>query len=157
MNIRTTQTDSLPADKFGNISLPLRKIFGALIARSEAVQQANLAMQQALLGLTPDTDWRTVSSNTPNWQKLFLALCESPPEEMFLAEMIDLYGLQPNRGDLESSLFKIGLQVSIGNYRVDFLINDRFVIEIDGKTYHSDPKSRIRKFLNFDKALRFCA
>lgn len=121
--------------------MSLRKIFGALIARGEAVQQANLATQQALLGLTPDTDWRTVSSSAPNWQKLFLALCESPPEEMFLAEMIGLYGLRPNRGDLESSLFKIRMQVSIEMYRVDFLVNDKFIIEIDGKTYHSAPES----------------
>jgi len=140
--------------------LPLRKLFGALIARGEAVQQANAAAQQALLGLTPDSDWQTVTSQVENWRDLFIALCDSPPEVMFLNEIIDSYQLKPQKGRLTSDIINLRLQVwfeasnSIDRkrYRVDFLINDRIVVEIDGKTYHSNSEA-VKRDLERDSFL----
>lgn len=37
---------------------------------------------------------------------------------------------------------KIEDQIPIGNYRVDFIVNDEFIIEIDGHEYHKTTDQR---------------
>jgi len=126
---------------FGENALPIGKIFKVLIARGEAVQRANLATQQALLGLTPETDWQTVTTANPNWLDLFDDLCDSPPEIELLHAFVESYGLTPHDGTLQSRILKLRLQVPMKPYRVDFLINDKIIVEVDGKTYHSSEHS----------------
>jgi very-short-patch-repair endonuclease len=137
----------------GEPTLPLGKIFKVLIARGEAVQRANLATQQALMGLTPETDWQTVSTANPNWRDLFAALCDSPPEIALLDALIEAYGLTPHDGVLKSLALKLQLQVPMKPYRVDFLINDKIIVEVDGKTYHSS-RDAVKRDLGRDEYFR---
>lgn len=63
--------------------------------------------------------------------------CESPIEKQFLHEIVKYLEL-----GVELWL-QLPFQTSIGNFRVDFLIkkgNTEYVIELDGKGYHSEKK-----------------
>ncbi len=88
----------------------------------------------------------STTPSTPNWITIFLAACESPAEEAFLRAMIPAYALAPSRGLLLGSDIRMNLQVEVKRYekngawrlyRVDFLINDWLVVEIDGAAHHS--------------------
>lgn len=88
----------------------------------------------------------STTPSTPNWLAIYLVACESPAEEAFLRAMIPAYALEPSRGLLVGSGIRMNLQVEVKRYekngawrlyRVDFLINDWLVVEIDGAAYHS--------------------
>ncbi len=88
----------------------------------------------------------STTPSTPNWLAIYLAACESPAEEAFLRAMIPAYTLEPSSGLLLGSGIRMNLQVEVKRYekngvwrlyRVDFLINDWLVVEIDGAAHHS--------------------
>ncbi|HET7301295.1 MAG TPA: DUF559 domain-containing protein, partial [Oleiagrimonas sp.] len=79
----------------------------------------------------------TVSAATPDLEKQFMAQCDSPAEKGFLAAMIRAWQLIPNRGALCGNNLTLRLQVQAWYYRLDFLVNDWLVVEIDGAAYHS--------------------
>jgi len=64
--------------------------------------------------------------------------CESEPERIFLSAMIKKYQLVSSTPFLLSGDIMVELQRVIGRHRVDFLINNRFVVEIDGRKYHQN-------------------
>jgi very-short-patch-repair endonuclease len=89
---------------------------------------------------------QSTTLSTPNWLAIYLAACESPAEEAFLRAMIPAYALGPSSGLLVGSDIRMNLQVEVKRYekngawrlyRVDFLINDWLVVEIDGAAHHS--------------------
>jgi very-short-patch-repair endonuclease len=92
--------------------------------------------------------WLVATSETVNWQDLFKGRCESPAETEFLNAIISSYQLIPERGILKGGGLELQLQIPIGHYRADFLVNKHLVVEIDGAAYHSSPeaieKDRIR-------------
>ena len=66
-------------------------------------------------------------------------VCESPVEEMFaLAAILDLsLDYQPDSNSWNGpDGIRMEAQREIGDYRVDFLFNDRLVVEIDGHDFH---------------------
>jgi len=73
----------------------------------------------------------------------FYLLCESEPELLLLRRLIDDFGLTLQGNVLISvdGTFIVQPQVKIINYRVNFLVNDLLIIEVDGKKYHSNDKA----------------
>ncbi|WP_454888281.1 endonuclease domain-containing protein [Sphingobium herbicidovorans] len=81
--------------------------------------------------------------------------CESPAEAAFLDAMISAYSLQTGPGAIEGQGLRLRSQISMGRlriytghassqYRADFLVDDKLVVEIDGATYHSSPEAVAR-------------
>ncbi|WP_446934820.1 endonuclease domain-containing protein [Morganella morganii] len=92
--------------------------------------------------IEPDIVWGD------DWLDTFISMCESPAEEAFLKTMIKEFNLKPNGYVLISNGITLELQVKKQQYRFDFLMNGKQIIEIDGKAWHSSPeqqeKDRIR-------------
>lgn len=79
-------------------------------------------------------------------------LCESPAETAFLDAMISAYALKTGPGAIEGRGCRLRNQVSIGKlkvysgfatpqYRADFLVDEKLVVEVDGAAYHSSPEA----------------
>ncbi len=68
----------------------------------------------------------------------FIDQCESPPEILLLEELIAIASLKPVDGALVGDGISLRAQQNIGRYRVDFLANDRLVVEVDGRQYHDN-------------------
>lgn len=107
----------------------------------------NLASPQPK-SVPPSPIWSDVTSEQSNWLALFCNKCESPAEEKLFITMVEAFDLKPYQGKLISPQLTLEMQVSIGNYRFDFIVNGRQIIEVDGATYHSSPdqveRDRIR-------------
>lgn len=67
----------------------------------------------------------------------FRAKCESPAETAFLDAMIKAFNLTPKDSHLEGEGLSLRMQVPVHRYRVDFLVDERLVVEIDGAAWHS--------------------
>lgn len=81
--------------------------------------------------------------------------CESPAETAFLNAMVSAYALQTGPGAVEGRGLRLRSQISIGRlkihtghaasqYRADFLVDEKLIVEIDGATYHSSPEAIAR-------------
>ena len=82
--------------------------------------------------------------------------CESPAEEAFLDAMVQAFNLETGPGAIEGGGLRLRNQVGMGQfrihhrgdtswqYRADFLVDERLVVEIDGETYHSSPEAVAR-------------
>lgn len=81
----------------------------------------------------------TVTAADPEWQKLYLAACESPAETAFLEAAIRAFSLLPEGARLRGDGISMALQVPLDRYRLDFLIDGWLVVEIDGAAWHSSP------------------
>jgi very-short-patch-repair endonuclease len=92
----------------------------------------------------PFFDPKLVPSSDPTWRERWLGLCESPAETGFLTAVIEVYHLSPLNGKLVGNGLSLDMQVKMEPYRVDFLANDRLVVEIDGAAYHSSPQEVAR-------------
>ncbi|MEM9580792.1 MAG: DUF559 domain-containing protein [Pseudomonadota bacterium] len=79
-----------------------------------------------------------------NWRERFHRLCDSPAETAFLDAMIDTFDLVPKNGLLVGAGLELNLQVPVSRYRLDFLINARLIVEIDGHRWHSSPQAVAR-------------
>lgn len=72
-----------------------------------------------------------------DWLDLFVRDCESPAEEKFLQLMVKEFDLHPNKGKLLSPRISMEMQVKFHNYRFGFVLNNKYIVEIDGAAYHS--------------------
>lgn len=70
----------------------------------------------------------------------FYELCESGPEQILLAAMISEAELEVLNGRLIGVVL-LAQQINILRYRVDFMINEKLVVEVDGKRYHDNDDS----------------
>jgi very-short-patch-repair endonuclease len=81
--------------------------------------------------------------------------CESPAETAFLDAMVSAYALQTGPGAIEGRGLRLRNQISMGRlnirkwhassqYRADFLVDEKLVVEIDGVTFHSSPEAIAR-------------
>ena len=91
-------------------------------------------------GLPPPRTWIDATPSDSDWLDLFLAGCESPAEEQFLQAMVKEFDLYPNKGKLISPRLSMEMQFTFQNYRFDFVLNGKYIVEIDGATYHSSPE-----------------
>ena len=78
------------------------------------------------------------------WQSFVEEHCESPAETAFLRAMIEAFDMKPEGGSLMAEGVRLDFQVEEGRYRVDFLVNEWLVVEIDGAAYHSSPEAKSR-------------
>ena len=76
-----------------------------------------------------------------DWQGKLKSACDSPAETAFLVAMIEGFDLKPKDGRLSGGGITLDLQVAVERYRLDFLVNQRLVVEIDGAAYHSSPEA----------------
>lgn len=74
----------------------------------------------------------------------WIARCESPAEEAFLCSIANRYKLVPRDGILKSDSHQLRMQECIRGYRVDFVLDGKIIIEIDGAAYHSSYKAAVR-------------
>jgi len=74
----------------------------------------------------------------------YIASCESEPEKLLLASLIKIGKLTPNTNNSLNGNFEVKLQYKIDKYRVDFLMNDWLIVEVDGKAYHSNDESFVK-------------
>ncbi|WP_087106765.1 endonuclease domain-containing protein [Parendozoicomonas haliclonae] len=69
-------------------------------------------------------------------------LCESEPEALLLQELIiDLNLNLKSESSVGNKFLTLQCQKRILDFRVDFIINDMVVVEVDGKKYHDNSKS----------------
>jgi very-short-patch-repair endonuclease len=74
--------------------------------------------------------------------KPFYDNCESEPEILFakaFVEINELKFIDPNT--MENQTLVLKNQFVINKFRADFIINNKLVVEIDGRSYHSDAHS----------------
>lgn len=95
----------------------------------------------------------TTTEDDDEWPRIFKLVCESPAEEAFLDAMISAFDLKPDKGRLSGSSLTLQMQVSVANYRLDFLIDKGLVIEVDGARWHSSPEA-VERDAKRDKVLR---
>lgn len=114
--------------------------------------------------LPSEPSWRDAKPEDKDWLEKFCEVCESPAEEHFLRAMVAEFDLKPRNGKLVSQRMTLEMQVTFANYRFDFLVNGRQVIEVDGASYHSSPeqmeRDRIRDEISLEggyKVLRIPA
>jgi very-short-patch-repair endonuclease len=90
---------------------------------------------------------RSYGNSTTHWEiseferfSAFILKCESPAEEALLKSLIDVAKLVPSDDGLAGE-FLLQQQITALSYRVDFLIDKKLVIEVDGYTFHSGKES----------------
>lgn len=93
------------------------------------------------VGGAPPRIWATATPDDDDWLSLFILACESPAESTFLEAMVREFDLLPNEGKLLAPGISLAMQVKFQQYRFDFVINNIFIVEIDGATYHSSPEA----------------
>lgn len=76
-----------------------------------------------------------------SWQELSEFRTESVAEQAFLKAMIDAFDLEPAGNDLAGGGIRFGFQREILRYRVDFILNDWLIVEVDGAEWHSSPEA----------------
>lgn len=93
-----------------------------------------------------------LTAEDENWQRYFQQYCESPAEVAFLDAMVEAFSLTPEQGRLRGGGLTLQMQVPVMNYRLDFLIDNGLIVEVDGAKWHSSPEA-IERDAERDKEL----
>lgn len=101
---------------------------------------------------SPPSKLETLTAEDEDWQRYFQHNCESPAEIAFLDAMVAAFHLTPEKGLLRGGGLTLQMQVPVMNYRLDFLIDDGLIVEVDGAQWHSSPEA-IDRDAERDKAL----
>jgi very-short-patch-repair endonuclease len=91
-----------------------------------------------------DGRFPNITVEDPDWHTKMQECVESPAEEAFLSLMIEHFDLKPHGRALHGSGLTLRLQVEALRYRLDFLVDDALVVEIDGAEWHSSPEAVAR-------------
>jgi len=81
--------------------------------------------------------------------------CESPAEEAFFDTMVSAYKMTTGPGCIAGKGIKLRTQIGLGRlyigrgsawrqFRGDFLVDEKLVVEIDGETWHGNPEAKAR-------------
>jgi very-short-patch-repair endonuclease len=127
---------------------PIRDLAFLGIARSRRVSALDMvnSMVQDRIAEGPGVDEAMLPSElhlSEAEKKQFgrvLSRCESVAEQLFLISMIRVARLAEHETTLFGDL-EVRIQVEIDNYRVDFLVDDDLVVEIDGQRYHDNSEA----------------
>jgi very-short-patch-repair endonuclease len=103
-----------------------------------------LARACAEPGLVRESDIESMHDDVPvqqfeNLGHLF-AKCDSKPERLLLDALVKRAGLKLDGARLAGDLI-LHVQPRLGKFRVDFLVNEELVVEIDGHAFHGDKRS----------------
>lgn len=101
---------------------------------------------------SPPSKLETLTAEDEDWHRYFQHNCESPAEIAFLDAMVAAFHLTPEKGLLRGGGLTLQMQVPVMNYRLDFLIDDGLIVEVDGAQWHSSPEA-IDRDAERDKAL----
>ena len=101
---------------------------------------------------SPPSKLETLNAEDEDWQRYFQHNCESPAEIAFLDAMVAAFHLTPEKGLLRGGGLTLQMQVPVMNCRLDFLIDDGLIVEVDGAQWHSSPEA-IDRDAERDKAL----
>lgn len=93
--------------------------------------------------------------NAPTAVENMRLSCESPAEEAFFDAMVAAYGMKAGPGCIAGGGIQLRTQKGLGQlhigrstawrqFRGDFLIDDKLVVEIDGATWHGSPDAMAR-------------
>lgn len=75
----------------------------------------------------------------------FRAASESPAEEAFFDAMVEAFRLELVDGKMKGKDgILLDMQVEVLCYRLDFLVDKRLIVEIDGAAWHSSPDAQKR-------------
>ena len=78
---------------------------------------------------------------TGDWLQEFRDCLDSPAEVAFLEAMVRSFDLKPRDHALRGADIVLRMQVSVSRYRLDFLVDQALVVEIDGAAWHSSPEA----------------
>ena len=81
--------------------------------------------------------------------------CESPAEEAFFDAMVSAYGMTAGPGCIAGDGIQLRNQIGLGQLRIgrssawrefrgDFLVDDKLIVEIDGAAWHGSPDAIAR-------------
>lgn len=84
---------------------------------------------------------KNLTAADEGWLDDFHDVCESPAETAFLDAMVSAFDLKPEKGFLSGGDLKLQMQVPVARYRLDFLVDKRLIVEVDGAAYHSSPEA----------------
>lgn len=81
--------------------------------------------------------------------------CESPAEEAFFDAMVSAYSMTAGPGCIAGDGIQLRTQIGLGRlkigrnsawseFRGDFLVDEKLVVEIDGATWHGSPDAKAR-------------
>jgi very-short-patch-repair endonuclease len=81
--------------------------------------------------------------------------CESPAEEAFFDAMVTSYGMAAGPGCIAGKGIELRTQIGLGQLRIgngtawrqfrgDFLVDDKLVVEVDGATWHGTTEAMVR-------------
>lgn len=85
-----------------------------------------------------------IRDDDDDWVQKIRDVSESPAEMAFLDAMIEAFSLQPVERSLQGSGMKLRMQVQALRYRLDFLVDETLVVEIDGAEWHGSPEAKAR-------------
>ncbi len=91
-----------------------------------------------------DGRFPNITVEDSDWHTKMQECVESPAEEAFLSLMIEHFDLKPHGRALHGSGLTLRVQVEALRYRLDFLVDDALVVEIDGAEWHSSPEAMAR-------------
>ena len=125
------------------VAIPLCFVFpyALLVVLILAWAMLNDYWTPKVVGVPPRRTWLNVTAEDSDWLEIFCEGCESPAESQFLVAMVKEFKLYPKQGALVSPQLSMEMQVEHQRYRYDFVVNKKFIIEIDGATYHSSPEA----------------
>lgn len=114
-------------------AFPLSFVLAAFIGFSIYADISGPTIQEP----TQQIRLKELTSDDEGWLDQFHAVCESPAETAFLDAMIAAFDLKPKQGFLSGRGLKLQMQVPVGRYRLDFLVDRLLVVEVDGAAFHS--------------------
>lgn len=82
-----------------------------------------------------------ISEADADWLQQVRNCTESPAEIAFLDAMVDAFKLVPRGRLLCGGNLTLRMQVEIQRYRLDFLVDETLVVEIDGAAWHSSDEA----------------
>jgi very-short-patch-repair endonuclease len=67
-----------------------------------------------------------------------LMKCESEPERILLKNLIESWSLKPESSTYLKGRYSVELQKRILKHRVDFVVNKKLIVEVDGREWHQN-------------------
>lgn len=91
-----------------------------------------------------DARYPYLEEGAHDWQSKARECMDSPAETAFFDAMTKAFNLRPADRCFQGRGLTLRMQVSVSRYRLDFLVDDTLVVEIDGAEWHSSPEAVAR-------------
>lgn len=91
-----------------------------------------------------DGRFPVIEEDSEDWLSALRNAAESPAEVAFLDAMVEAFHLKPRERALRGDGLVLRLQVEEMRYRMDFLVDEALVVEIDGAQWHGSEEAKER-------------